>query len=224
MHLALDPPPPLARVVEVTDLLRAAALSRLNWTGHDSMLAGKTRDGDAMRGRRHAHAHWLPVTDGTVIAGICLWAPGGLSPAEVASVATVGRLGSARPGAGRLPAMRVTLLHGTRPVPARLAGPSAAWESLTPFGPPRRADRPSRQTPEFLHGEVARELAGRGFPAPESVTGLGPVSGWATRRPSRPEWVPPPRRIRVTFAEPVAGPIAIGRLSHFGLGLMRPAA
>jgi CRISPR-associated protein Csb2 len=223
MHLALSPAPPLKRVVEVTDLLRAAALSRLDWTGHDSMLAGKTRDGDAMRGHRHAHAHWLPVTDGQVIAGICLWTPGGLSPAETAAVAAVRRVGSDRPGSGPLPAMRITLLHGSRPLPARLTGPSAAWESLTPFSPPRRADRPNRWTPEFLHREVARELECRGLPAPALVRELGPVAGWQTRRPSRPEWVPPPRRIRIEFTEPATGPLAIGRLGHFGLGILAPA-
>lgn len=216
MHLALDPAPPLTAVVEVTDHLRGAALSRLDWTGDDSMLAGKTAGGDCMRGRSHAHAHWLPVSDGRVIAGICLWTPGGLSPAETAAVASVRRFGPGR-------TTSVTLLHGSRPLPAMLAGPAAAWESLTPFSPPRRADRPSRRTPEWLAGEVARELADRGLPAPVSVAELGPVTGWRTRRPSRPEWVVPPRRIRVEFTGPANGPLAIGRLSHFGLGTLVPA-
>ena len=221
MHLALDPAPPLRRVVEVTDLLRSAALSRLDHTGHDSMLAGKTADGDCFRGRQHVHAHWLPVTDGRVIAGVCVWTPAGLSPAETASVAMIGRVG--REGGGPVPAMAVRLLHGSAGAGARLSGPSAAWESLTPFVPPRRRDKPSRRVPAFLAAMVAAELGHRGLPAPASVEELGPVAGWVTRRPSRPEWAPPPCRIRVMFGEPVTGPLAIGRLSHFGMGVMVPA-
>jgi CRISPR-associated protein Csb2 len=223
MHLVLDPAPPLRRAVEVADLLRAAALSRLDWTGDDSMLAGKTAGGDCMRGRRHEHAHWLPVTDGQVIAGICLWVPGGLTPAEVTAAGSLRHLGSGRMPGGPLPFMRVMLLPGDRPVPAVLAGPARAWESLTPFAVPQARDRPARRTPEFLHGMVADELAWRGLPCPSSVTELGPARGWQVRRPSRPEWVPPPCRLRVTFTEPVTGPLAIGRLSHFGLGLLVPA-
>jgi CRISPR-associated protein Csb2 len=220
IHLALDPAPPLTRVAEVTDLLRAAAMSRLgHWHG-DSMLAGKTAYGDCMRGRRHAHAHWLPVTDGRVVAGICVWTPGGLDPREAAAVLAVRHAGS--PGVrGPVPCMRVEHVPGDHPVP--FSGQAARWESLTPFVPPLRRGKPSRRTPAYLHDMVARELAGRGLPEPVTVEELGPVTGWRTMRPSRPEWVPPPCRIRITFTEPAAGPLAIGRLSHFGLGLMRPA-
>jgi CRISPR-associated protein Csb2 len=218
MHLALDPAPPLQRVVEVTDLLRAAALSRLDWTGDDSMLAGKTRDGDCMRGRTHQHAHWLPVTDGRVIAGICLWVPGGLTPAEVTAAGSVRHLAAGRLPGGPLPLLRVMLLPGAHPVP--YTGPARAWESLTPFQMPRfpKARRPG----DSLDAQVRAELAARGFPEPAEAAGMLIRPGWPAQRPSRRAPVAPHWRVRITFADPVAGPLAIGALSHFGLGIMRP--
>jgi CRISPR-associated protein Csb2 len=215
MHLALDPMPPLARVVEVTDALRSAALARLGRARVDSALAGKTRDGEAMRDGRHAHAHWLPVAGGRDIAGICLWTPAGLSPAETAAVAGVRRIGAST---------RVILLPGSRPVPAWLAGPALAWESLTPLVPPLRRPRAVHRTPEFFRAMVVAELAVRGLPEPVTAEELGRASGWAVSRPSRPGPGPPPVGLRLEFAEPVTGPLAIGRLSHFGLGVMVPAA
>jgi CRISPR-associated protein Csb2 len=123
----------------------------------------------------------------------------------------------------RLPAMRVVPLRDQHGLPSRLTGPATVWDTITPFIPPRRADRPSRWTPEFLHAQIAAELTDRGMPAPVQVAGLEtPVRGWTTRRPSRPEWVPPPRHLRIVFDRPVSGPIAVGRLSHFGFGLFSP--
>lgn len=218
MHLALDPAPPLRRAVQVADLLRSAALSQLGRRHGDSALAGKAADGAPLAGN-HRHAHWLPVTDGAVLAGICLWAPGGLDGREVRAVASVRHLGSGRMQGGPLPLMRVTHLPEGGPVPAVLAGPSPEWESLTPFSPPRFG----HPTTGFLAGMVAAEAVARGLPAPVSVTRLGGCAGWLLRRPSRPEAVPAPQRIAVIFPGPVAGPLALGRLSHFGLGVLVPA-
>ncbi|MDE0190440.1 MAG: type I-U CRISPR-associated protein Csb2 [Gammaproteobacteria bacterium] len=126
---------------------------------------------------------------------------------------------------------------------ARIQGPSDVWESLTPFVPPRHIKNRGRNT---LAGQVRAELLSRRLPEPTDVQCLAPRSGvqdgtlatpmeQATGQ-STPEWhrlrhfvrsrqrgPQPPAdvgfAIRVAFAEPVCGPIAIGYGSHFGLGL-----
>ena len=210
LHLVLDPPPPLHRVAEVTDLLRSAALSRLDWTGHDSALAGKTAAGQPMTG--HWHACWLPVTDGRVLAGICLHVPAGLTPAEIAAAGSVRRVASRR-----VPLTRVTLLPGSRPLPAALTGPAQAWESLTPYVPDRY--------PKARLGGVAALVAAaaliRGLPTP-AVESWPETGRWSLHR-DRGRPVPPPFLLRVVFPCPVTGPVTFGHLSHFGLGVMIPA-
>lgn len=218
VHLALHPPPPLRRVVQVTDLLRRAALSRVTAPTWPSMLSGHQAPGEPITGRRHPHAHWLPVGDGRIIAGVCLWVPGGLTPEELTAVREVRHIGSSALH-GPLRAMTVTPVPGHHPAPSWLTGPATVWRTLTPMSLPRRMDRPSRRTPQFAAAEVARELADRGLPAPRQVVIGERARGWTTARPSRPEWIPPPHHFRIVFDRPVTGPIALGRLSHFGLGL-----
>jgi CRISPR-associated protein Csb2 len=217
VHLALDPMPPLHRVAEVTSLLRAAALARLGPPSLPSPLSGYGTDGRPASG--HRHAHWLPVTCGSRIAGICAWIPAGLSPAQEQALAAVTELGG-RPGS---PWLRVCPVPGDCPLPARLAGPSAAWVSLTPFVPPRFTARGRRQRRhgETIAGMAAGELTSRGLPAPASVS-RSPAAPWPGR-PSRPGALPPQAWLHVTFTTPVTGPLAIGRLSHFGLGLLAAA-
>lgn len=221
VHLALHPPPPLRRVVQVTDLLRRAALAHITTPSYPSMLSGHQAPGEPIRGSAHPHAHWLPVTDGKVIGGVCVWTPAGLAEHEHAALLGIRRLGG--DGHHPLPAMAVTPVPGQLPLPARYTGPARVWQTLTPMVMPRRPDRPARCTPEWAAEQVTRELAARGLDAPARVVELpGPVTGWQTRRPSRPELVPRPRHIRLVFDHPVAGPIVLGRLAHFGLGLFTP--
>jgi CRISPR-associated protein Csb2 len=73
--------------------------------------------------------------------------------------------------------------------------------------------------------QVADELAWRGQPSP---AGIRPIEGdWLAFRRYRPttERMQDARRatgLELTFSEEVAGPIALGALSHFGLGLFLP--
>lgn len=125
---------------------------------------------------------------------------------------------------------------------ARIQGPSVVWESLTPFVPPRYIKKRGRNT---LDGQVRAELLSRSFPEPTVVHRLAPQSGVpdGTLTPSQQatgqgvaEWhdlrhfvryrqrgPQPPANvgfaIRLEFARPVCGPVAIGYGSHFGLGL-----
>lgn len=114
------------------------------------------------------------------------------------------------------------------------------WESLTPFVPPRHAfDRRGKpKTGEDPLNQLHTELTRLGL-NPAAITYLDrdnrPVSD---RGLQDGEWVkvhePKKRangasnrdkrgfRFRITFPEPVSGPIALGHSSHFGLGLFVP--
>ena len=74
--------------------------------------------------------------------------------------------------------------------------------------------------------QVERELAHRDFPP--HVEEIEPLRGqWQSFRSSKLGQSRLDRRTlvgaRIRFAEKVRGPIAIGALSHYGLGLMTPS-
>lgn len=107
-------------------------------------------------------------------------------------------------------------------------GPAKVWQSVTPYLHPWY-----RKKTFTIEDQIRRELAGRGLPSPElermrTVTVHGrprrPVHFHRFRKRSgltQPDtkgslW-------RLTFPEPVAGPIALGFGCHFGLGVFQGA-
>jgi CRISPR-associated protein Csb2 len=125
----------------------------------------------------------------------------------------------------RMPAALAALgTVGQLDVPG-LLGPALAWRSRTPFGLVRHPKLRRGELTDSPVEQVRRELAHRGLPEPESV-GLERGS-WHRFRTSKAGTSRLERArvfgVAIRFAEPVAGPIAIGAFSHFGLGLMTPA-
>ena len=110
-----------------------------------------------------------------------------------------------------------------------LTGPALSWISATPYTPSRYA-KPSHDWLDFLRDDIAHELAYRGLPPAE----VSLVSGeWAAFRRYRPSAqfrhdrrqgsaTKPSALLRLQFKTSVTGPIALGHLSHFGLGLFTP--
>lgn len=110
-----------------------------------------------------------------------------------------------------------------------LLGESDTWESHTPFIAPRFI---KAKPPHTLEDQLRAELRSRGLPDPLSIELLDRDrlvhAGFARfirqRRRGRPQ---PPRTepwmLRLRFAAPLRGPLALGYASHFGLGLFRPA-
>ncbi len=109
---------------------------------------------------------------------------------------------------------------------------SLVWESVTPYVPPRhhlRRGRPRKG--ESIPNQIRRELASRGFVGAGRVE-VEQIRGgvWVAVHVPRSKTVKQPflgdRRgysIRLTFPEPVRGPLRLGHSSSFGLGLFRPA-
>ena len=136
------------------------------------------------------------------------------------------------PGAGRL--WFKLIAPGRRPLKSLeetlYRGPSRTWETVTPV---IHARRRTSSGPRGIARQVATDCAFAGLPEPIRIEVLknAPLAG-APDSPLPAKAVPPDWRasmtgphghLRLTFAQPIEGPVLLGRASHFGLGLCRPA-
>jgi CRISPR-associated protein Csb2 len=189
----------------------------------------------------HTHAHWIPIGGPGESAGsvqfLLVHVPLGLEPKEIGAILSLGRLSGRRGGEDgyevrgfpeqHLLFQAAGLVEDVAPeLCAR--PPALRWRSVTPYLPVRHR-HPKRETAEeFLAADVAAELGNRGLPAPISLTVADPTAGLAIRfrryRMAREQLrdARPGVGLRLQFAEPVRGPLLIGQLSHFGLGVFEP--
>ncbi len=224
----LDSPhrPGLADAVAIGQLMRSALQSTFGEAGDGG--ASRTfsgRTGVERRRDQHSHAHFLslPDRDGRRVDRIVVWAPEGFGPAEVSALAGLRRLWM-----HGLPAsLDVALAALGRSESAHLPelmGPSLRWRSLTPFGLVRHPKRRRGGVTDTPEEQVRRELEHRLFPEPAEVTLVRGAwhrfrsSKLGQRRLDR----TPLTGVRLAFREPVTGPLALGALSHYGLGLLVP--
>lgn len=174
----------------------------------------------------HTHAHWLAFgsPDGRQLSSVVAWAPGGFDAEALADLASVNKV---RPGG--MPDFVPQRLGfegwgDIGDVAPELVGPSRVWRSFTPFAPNvHRKKEPTDKA--YLLAATQRELDWRGLPRPLSVDiDRGPWRAYRTHRPDK-ERLGDSRRawgLRVVFDEEVRGPLVLGALSHFGLGLFLP--
>jgi CRISPR-associated protein Csb2 len=230
--------------VEATVDVAHVVLAALNETartmfGDNRLPADLHLDGPGGRdpdGReRHTHAFVLPED---------LDLDGVLDHVAVAMNPTVGGEGFTRRGLALLAACPGFWLGRTdaRLHPAGLGAscplgldqPAAEWFSLTPFLPALERGEPATQLVQSLRRmglpaptriervAVATAPAGREIPAIAFAPG-GPArrrwdrkAAFGAHRKDMAYW-------RVDFPAPVAGPVMVGGLSHFGLGRFAPA-
>jgi CRISPR-associated protein Csb2 len=107
-------------------------------------------------------------------------------------------------------------------MPAEVAV-AAVWESRTPFLAPRHLKPNGKNTVE---GQVLAECESRKLPVPVRIERLSREEtlrrdflSFVRSRPGKPPPHTMPLGLRLTFAEPVSGPLSLGYGSHFGLGL-----
>ena len=180
------------------------------------------RDGNAPRVDQHRHAHYLatPGADGRRVEHLTVWAPEGFGPPEVECLAGLTRIrmrGLPEP----LPVALAALGDSRTLDLPELLGPARRWHTRTPFGLTRNPKRRGEKTVDGPEEQVRRELAARGLPDPDSVRLLrGPWLEYRRTRPgiSRLE-APHAVGVELEFAQPFRGPLALGALCHFGLGL-----
>ena len=211
--------------VALGELLHRAAVKR--HAEHSASLSGKDASGRPLGGA-HLHAHFLSLPerrelDGRRIASFVVWSPGGLDESELSALAGLRTLSS-----GRLDGTRREVVVTAEGTVAAIAPEIVAeqggrvWVSVMPYSP---VHHHKGELLDQLHADVTLELRHRGLPAAETVELLkGPWLHYGRYRIGR-ERIQQQRRaygLRLTFEEPIQGPLALGQLSHFGLGLFRP--
>lgn len=219
--------PALAEAVTVGHLLRAAVQRRFDH-GHDGTRSAVFSGHDEQGPRRdqHAHAHYLalPGRDLRRIDHLFVWAPEGFGSREVAAIAALRDL-RMRDAPEPFRVALVALGDDVSLSLPELVGPHVVWSSLTPMALTRHAKRRGGVIVDGAADQVVRELRLRGFPAPEVELLPGAWMRFHTTRPGASRRrAPAVVAARLRFPEPVHGPIALGGLSHFGLGLFTPGA
>lgn len=218
--------PPMTEAVTVGHLLRAAlqrGFDRERGGARSAVFSG--HDDHGPRSDQHAHAHFLalPGRDLRRVDHLFVWAPEGFGPDEITAIAGL-RILRMRDGPEPFRVALVALGDADALALPELVGPHTTWRSLTPLALTRHAKRRRGRIVDGAEEQVARELSLRGFPAPEELELL--VGAWIRFRVTRPganrRRAPTVVGLRLRFSEPVLGPIALGGLSHFGLGLFGP--
>lgn len=209
---------PLAETLPVTEAVHIAVLSlagrRFGANAIPPVFSGRGMDGSPLRGReQHRHKHVLVGSDdGLTIGLIALWAPMGLTGQEREVVARL----HLRHRRGHIP------LEPTDTHPAFAT--AQTWRTLTPYLPFNHLKPSGRNS---IEGQIRRELVEfRGMPNPESIRCIPQsVGSYVLQRGKghkRGEPPPCPYDLQITFADPVTGPIALGRHAHFSLGVLVP--
>jgi CRISPR-associated protein Csb2 len=230
LHLQGDARPALHEAVTVCTVLRSALQRKFDRDSTGTW--SPTFSGHAETGRRldqHRHAHYLalPGTDRSRIDRLLVWAPDGLDPDEVASLAAVRKLWTRDLDEPLTVALGVLGDDHSLDLDEPL-GPNDRWRSLTPFAPTRHPKRRNGTIVDSLSDQVRRELAFRDTKLAEMLIEVveQPSECWLQFRRVRPRVsqleAPSVTGVELHFAEPVRGPVALGALSHFGLGLFTP--
>ncbi|MEX2194098.1 MAG: type I-U CRISPR-associated protein Csb2 [Thermoleophilaceae bacterium] len=218
--------PGIREAVAIGEALRAAVQGR-HGRRHDGAASPvfSGRAGERPRADQHRHAHYIatPGADGRRIDHLVVWAPEGFGPAEVDSLASLTEIRTR--GLPEPLRIALTAVGSTELVLPELMGPSRRWTSLTPFGLTRHPKRRGGRIVDAPEDQIRRELALRDLPEPVEIELVR--GGWSEFRRSRifDSRLGAPRVVGATvrFEEELGGPIALGALSHFGLGLFLPA-
>jgi CRISPR-associated protein Csb2 len=229
--IATNARPPVFAAVAMAEALRQASLSasgRKSAERPSALLAGKDHDGVPLKD--HGHAHYLAFVTDPARTGqgrldtLMAWAPAGFSDDDLRALGWLRRLGGRSFISDFRPCRLGLEAYGeVDEVAPELCSAATTWESFTPFAPPRHGRRRTSWN-EHVTRQVSEELIRRGKPSPARVELLR--GGWLQfRRHRLNERLADARRsfgVRVVFDEPVSGPLSLGALSHFGLGLMVP--
>ena len=246
--------PRIEDTVRIGELMRRAALARFGWQHDESTglripkapweISGRDADGKPLRAPSHVHAFWLPEdADGDGwIDHVSVFIAGGMNDSVRGALDRITRLWLApkqreqddAPEPGSVKEWRLALEDFGRPADfaggARIFGTSRRWRSVTPFL------ASGHLKASGYAGEVRRLLRRRGLDVSGvRVDELETIDvGGSPRRAihfhrfrSRGGEVQPDAAgalLDITLPEAIAGPLAIGYGSHFGLGLFTAVA
>lgn len=222
---------PLPRVedsLRIGELMRMAVMSRAKRVFGEGDIPPVFSGHDMPQGNRHGHAFYLPWDgngDGRVDR-VLVHVLAGMGPKEQRTLERLNRIWSRDGREWRLALESI----GGADAGGVLAEGSAVWVSVTPYLHPWHVKR--RFTVE---DQIRRECRERGLPEPGAMEVLEEVNV-GKERMSRPihfrrfrgrRGFNQPDRLgsfwRLSFDEPIQGPLALGFACHFGLGLFRPS-
>lgn len=225
--------------VVMAEALRKAAMSnygRLYYGAVSENLSGKNSQGQPL-GDLHFHSHYLalrsPNRHTPLLNKLVVWCPAGFDANEILSLSNIRELGGSQFLAARdfrpcqLGFEGYGNISNIAPWIVSSDG-DTEWQSLTPFCSSRPAEWRSPSVGE-LKRSVEKECAYRGFPEPTRIEQFSGNRNWNTYRTHRQTGTGrglrnarPAYGLQIEFPEPVHGPISLGALSHFGLGLFEP--
>lgn len=234
--------PPVGYATWIAERVRVSAMS---WSRDaddvpSPVFSGHEASGAPASGQQHAW--FLPSDedgDGR-IDHVAVWAPGGLGTRERDALARIRELWG---DDGHT--LDATLLAFTRAADhPPLQGTSTVWRSATPFICPRHAKKRGDGWKDGVVEQVQRawrqlwehRQTWPGATGPTEAPGVtvevvsreGPaLRVWNQTRIDRPRrgvFGASPRRfdLRLTFDQPVSGPLSLGAGAHFGLGRFLP--
>lgn len=195
-------------------------------------MFGKDADGEPLKG--HRHAEFLGWCENDALTRLFVWRgsrPFDAQEQEAILLASARDVSWAAAGS-RSDQWKVRLVPLDRAVPPPPGfdnRPSAVWESVTPYVPPRHHLRGGKERDgESVAEQIRGELHERKTVDEVQVELVGQpqwVSVHVPRRESAKRAFIGDRRghlLRLRFNIPVVGPICLGHSSSFGLGLFRP--
>lgn len=232
-----------ANAILATDALHgllAGVLANGGLGDEAAALVGVTEAGKPRSGV-HDHLHVIAVPERagdaqlmaarTPIVAMILWSPTPMSPSASALVHGANPVLRTRQYLGDEMSDQRLLAAGSgqiNDVAPELIGPSRTWTSAMPYLAVRHRKRRHTDV-SFLDEDIRFECRYRSMPEPREIElldgkeTLREVAQYRRRRTS--ERLDRQRRgysIRLVFSEPIAGPILLGQLSHFGFGLFAP--
>jgi CRISPR-associated protein Csb2 len=220
--LYAKPLPRITDAVRVGETVRMAVMGRARRLFSEPIpasLSGHDLPGD----NRHSHAFYLSEKNHEGrIDHLIVYAPGGLDARAQATLAELKTIRTRQGAEWRL------LLEGFGSAEAfpgsNLPRMSDCWQSVTPYLHPWH-----RKKGFGVTEQIVRECRLRGLPEPIAVEPIPSAKPRALdfHRFRSKRGLPQPDRqgwfVRVKFATPVRGPLALGFACHFGLGLFSPA-
>jgi CRISPR-associated protein Csb2 len=236
-------PPKLTNAVSLADRVRKTLIKY-----SDGAPAFTGRGGDEQRLAGHRHAHFLAESnrgDGR-ISHVAVYAEMGFDHDARRALETASRVWGHKGHDVELILLGIGQpadFAGTLDGACRLLERASRWQSRTPFVPTRhpkwrrsgepRLDASGLQIGSPEH-DLRRLLEASGFPKPVEVRAIdhtrlrGKDTSWLQFRLHRQSGRGTHAGGRgfgfeIEFADPVAGPIALGYNAHFGLGLFKPA-
>ena len=191
-------------------------------------LTGKDADGKALIG--HRHAVFFLHFEGSEATRLCAWSASGFTHNEQIAMLRASECEVSLTYKKSSWTAKLIPLDGLVPPPPEIRQTGTrCWESMTPYVPPRHVfdRRGSVKRGESVAEQIAKELSNRDFPTASVEIEEGSSRWVKVHQPSRtPDGATNDDKrgytVRITFSEPIKGPLFLGHSSHFGLGLFLP--